>query len=57
MQRLGAYLASSLFTVLGAVMVTQWVYDRASASGSFAVLATLFLVGGIGGGAFVVKKG
>lgn len=56
MQRLGAYLASSVFTVLGAVMVTQWAYDRAATSGSFVALALLLLAGGIGGGALTVKK-
>lgn len=56
MQRLGAYLASSLFTVLGAVMVTQWVYDRAEVGGSFVAFAVLLLVGGIGGGALTVRR-
>lgn len=56
MQRLGVYLASSVFTVLGAIMVTQWVYDRATVGGSFVAFAVLLLVGGIGGGALVVKK-
>ena len=56
MQRLGAYLASSVFTVLGAIMVTQWVYDRAAVGGSFVALAFLLLVSGIGGGALIVKK-
>ena len=56
MERLGVYLASSAFTVLGAVMLTQWAYDRASVSGSFVVLAALLLIGGIGGGALTVKR-
>ena len=56
MQRLGAYLASSVFTVLGAVLVTQWVYDRAAVSASFVAFAFVLLVSGIGGGALVVKK-
>jgi hypothetical protein len=55
-EKLGVYLASSVFTVLGAVMLTQWVYDRASVSGSFVAFAALLLIGGIGGGALVVKR-
>lgn len=56
MQRLGVYLISSVFTVLGAIMVTQWVYDRAAVGGSFVAFAVLLLVGGIGGGALTVKR-
>lgn len=56
MERLAVYLASSTFTVLGAVMATQWFYDRASASGTLIAFAALLIVGGISGGALAVKR-
>ena len=56
MQRLGVCLTSSVFTIMGAVMATQWVYDRADVGPSFAVLALVLLFGGIGAGALTVKK-
>jgi hypothetical protein len=55
-ERFAVYFASSTFAVLGAVMLTQWVYDRASVSGSFVAFAALLLIAGIGGGALTVKR-
>jgi hypothetical protein len=56
LERIGLYIASTLFVVFGAVMLTQWVYDPAQASAPFKMLGVSLLATGVYSGAQLVKN-
>lgn len=56
MEKVLYYIAGTLCSVAGAVMLTQWAYDPANAGAAFKVLGVAMLATGLIGGAAVIKK-